>query len=129
MPELRWEFVRVLVVDDDPVASHLAVECLKKLGCQVMRCANGRDAVEVLRVYNFDVCLMDIMMPGMNGIEAVQIIRDDISRILPIIAVTSSNMKATREMCVDVGMNDFVVKPVTLDILKAVIVRYALRQP
>ncbi|MEI8013026.1 MAG: response regulator [Candidatus Omnitrophota bacterium] len=129
MPELRWELVRVLVVDDDPVANRLAAACLKKLGCQVMLCTNGRDAVDALRIYNFDICFMDIMMPIMNGIEAAQIIRDDITRVLPIIAVTSSNMKATKEKCVDVGMNDFITKPLTVEILNDVVARYALRHP
>ena len=127
MPEQELTGLRVLVVDDDHVFLRLMEGILTKLSCRAIFCENGHQALQALRAHSFDICFMDIMMPEMGGIEATQIIRDEISRILPIIAITSSGMKATQEKCQDVGMNDFIIKPVSVAIVQEIIARYALK--
>jgi CheY-like chemotaxis protein len=129
MPEMPLQGKRVLVVDDDPVFLRLMEGILDKLGCVYHAAHDGKEAVAVLKGYSFDICFMDIMMPRMNGIEAAQIIRDEITKVLPIIAITASQMKATHEKCLDVGMNDFVVKPVSMEIVQDKIQTYALKTP
>ncbi len=129
MNELRMDRVRVLVVEDESTFLKLMETYLKKLGCSFTLCRNGREAVDAVKAYAYDICFMDIMMPVMNGIEATQIIREECSKVLPIVAVTSSGMKATRDTCLDVGMNDFVMKPVSMDVIRDAIIHYALRSP
>jgi two-component system, sensor histidine kinase len=128
MEEVRWDLVRVLVVDDDPVFARLMQEYVKKLGCPAVFCENGRAAVEQFKAYNFDVCFMDVLMPEMNGIEAAQVIREDLHSQVPIIALTSLNMKVTQEKCTDVGMNDFIVKPISFEVFKEMVGRYGTRR-
>ena len=119
--------IRVLVVDDDHVFLRLMDGVLSKLPCAPVFCENGQQAIDLLRKQPFDICFMDIMMPVMGGIEAAQIIREDLALTLPIIAITSSTMKATHEKCVDVGMNDYIVKPVSFEAIHDVICRYAVK--
>lgn len=119
--------VRVLVVDDDHGFLRLMDGLLGKMSCRMAFCENGKQAVDFLRTHAVDICFMDIMMPEMNGIEAAQIIRDEISRVLPIIAVTSSAMQSSREKCLDVGMNDYIVKPADFEAIRAAVERYALK--
>lgn len=127
MNELKIEQVRVLVVEDEATFLKLMESYLRKLGCVTTLCHNGKEALEAVKTCGYDICFMDIMMPVMNGIEATQIIREEYSKILPIIALTSSGMKATRETCFDVGMNDFVMKPVSIEVIRDAIVKYALK--
>ena len=67
---------------------------------------------------------MDVMMPEMNGIEATEIIRNEISRDLPIIALTAAVMKEERELALSAGMNDFLSKPINVERLKEVLHQY-----
>ncbi len=127
MAGFEMKDVRVLVVDDDATVLKLMANYIGRIGCQAEFAKNGKEAVEKIRVIGFDICFMDILMPEMNGIEAAQIIREELSQQLPIIAITSSIMKTTRETCFDVGMNDFVVKPVSLDIVAGMINRYVMK--
>ncbi|MBF0330964.1 MAG: response regulator [Candidatus Omnitrophica bacterium] len=128
MAAFEMKDVRVLIVDDDPTALKLMANFIGRIGCQADFAKNGREAVEKVRATGFDICFMDILMPEMNGVEATQIIREELSRQMPIIAITSSMMKTTRETCFDVGMNDFVVKPVSLETISAMVNQYVLKQ-
>jgi CheY-like chemotaxis protein len=127
MAAFEMKDVRVLAVDDDPTMLKLMANYLGRLGCQADFAKNGKEAVEKIRATGFDICFMDILMPEMNGVEAAQIIREEISQNLPIIAITSSIMKTTRETCFEVGMNDFVVKPVGPEVITEMINRYVLK--
>jgi CheY-like chemotaxis protein len=79
--------------------------------------ANGQEAVQAVQAQPFDVVLMDVHMPVMDGLEATTYIRDPRSAVLdhdvPIIAMTADAMAGDREKCLAVGMNDYVTKPVT----------------
>ncbi|NTV29466.1 MAG: response regulator [Candidatus Omnitrophica bacterium] len=120
---------RVLIVDDDPTMLRLMESYMQQLGCRAVFAANGREAVAKVGQFSFDICFMDIMMPVMGGVEASSIIREEYTKVLPIVAVTSVSMKASREKCEDVGMVDFITKPVELAVVKQAIERYALRSP
>ena len=103
----------VLVVDDDVLCQKLAVALLKKNGHSATIAVNGREAVKLAEVKPFDLILMDIMMPEMDGLEATRMIRDhekEIGRHIPIVAVTAGS--ADRETCRAAGMDEFMAKPV-----------------
>ena len=124
--------LRVLVADDDPLVLKLMDKYLQDLGCQVVLSRNGKEAVEEVRATRtmgttpFDICFMDLMMPEMGGIEAVLIMREELGLKAPVVAITSSTMKATKEKCFDVGMIDFVAKPVSAQIVAEMIETHVL---
>ncbi len=100
----------VLVAEDHEVNRELFALLLAKLGCRVTEARDGLEAVELGSAKRFDIVLMDIVMPRMNGYEAARALRDR-GYGGPIIAVTASALKGERENCVAAGMNDILVKP------------------
>jgi two-component system, sensor histidine kinase and response regulator len=106
---------RVLVAEDNVVNQQLARRLLEKRGHQVVVAQNGREALEALGRHSFDLILMDVQMPEMDGFEATATIREreKISGShLPIIAMTANAMKGDRERCMAAGMDAYVSKPV-----------------
>ncbi|MBU8871274.1 MAG: response regulator [Gemmatimonadales bacterium] len=116
----------ILLVDDNLVNRKVGQGMLKKLGCISTVAINGLDAIMVLENREFDVVLMDVMMPDMDGYEATMIIRDPSTRVIdhevPIIAMTANAMDGDREKCLGCGMNDYLAKPATLAKLKTSLV-------
>ena len=109
---------RVLIVDDNRANQQVALAMLEKLGCQAGVAENGQKALERVAREHFDLVLMDCNMPVMNGYDATTKIRElegDKAGTLPIIAMTANNSKAEEEHCKDVGMNDFLPKPLSLN--------------
>ena len=104
---------RILVVEDNLINQKVASEILTSAGMVVQTAANGLKAIEELGRMTFDVVLMDVQMPVMDGFEATETIRRD-PRLqnLPIIAMTAHAMQGDRERCMEVGMNDYVSKPI-----------------
>lgn len=127
MSEIYWGLIKVLVVDDDQTSLRIMEAMIKKIGCVGAYAQNGNQAIELVKNYRFDLCFMDVMMPEMGGVEATSVIKENYDAKLPIIAITSSNMKATKEICTEVGMDDFITKPVTFDIIKDMIAKYAVK--
>jgi signal transduction histidine kinase/DNA-binding response OmpR family regulator len=109
---------RVLVAEDSPVNQRLIRLQLEGYGCAVEVVDNGADAVETLKSGRFDICLMDVQMPGVNGLEAASRIRGSLKTELPIIALTASAMKGDEQKCLAAGMNDFIAKPINQELLK-----------
>ncbi|MBZ5619934.1 MAG: response regulator [Acidobacteriia bacterium] len=106
---------RVLLAEDNPVNQRLVVKVLEKQGHRVTVAPNGREALEALRQERFDVILMDVQMPQMNGYEATEAIRRSergSGRHIPIIAMTAHAMKGDRERCLACGMDSYISKPV-----------------
>jgi CheY-like chemotaxis protein len=106
---------RVLLAEDNVVNQKLGVRLLEKRGHTVVVAGNGREALEVLARESFDVILMDVQMPEMDGLEATAAIRADEARTrrhLPIIAMTAHAMKGDRERCLAAGMDAYVAKPI-----------------
>jgi CheY-like chemotaxis protein len=119
--------LNVLLAEDNRVNQRVASAILEHSGCRVTVVANGRGAVEALRSEAFDLVVMDCQMPEMDGYEATVAIRDPASGVLdpqvPIIAMTAHAVRGDRERCLAVGMDDYVVKPVHPEQLRAAIRR------
>ncbi len=110
---------KVLLVDDEPINQKVGVAILKKFGIESGLADNGREAVRMIEEDHYDLVLMDIQMPEMNGFDATEAIRqrellNGFSR-LPIIAMTANVAESTRERCLAVGMDDFIAKPIKAD--------------
>ncbi|MFG0833452.1 response regulator [Aeromonas bivalvium] len=105
---------RVLLAEDNRVNQQLIIEYLKRVEVQVTVVTNGREAVERVAEQPFDVILMDLQMPVLDGLDATRQIRKMVDKHdVPIIALTASAMPGDRERCLGVGMNGYVTKPVS----------------
>ncbi len=104
---------RILVAEDNAINRLLAVTLLEGAGYQVSVAADGAEAIEAVRQAAFDVVLMDVQMPNVDGVQATQAIRrlSEAHRKLPIIAMTANAMAGDREFYLDAGMNDYIPKP------------------
>jgi signal transduction histidine kinase/DNA-binding response OmpR family regulator len=118
--------LRILLAEDNAVNQRVAVAMLHKRGHAVQVVDNGRDAVEAVLAGSFDVVLMDVQMPEMNGFEATATIRarEGAGRV-PIVAMTAHAMAGDRERCLDAGMDGYVTKPVHRETLIAEVERLA----
>ncbi len=110
---------RILLAEDNPVNQKLAKIMLSKAGYQVTVVENGKIAVEKVleQPQAFDLVLMDVMMPEMDGLEATRAIRDAGFNDLPIIAMTAGAMEGDRARCMEAGMNDYMSKPVKRELV------------
>jgi CheY-like chemotaxis protein len=111
--------LRILLVDDNEVNRKVASLMLKKLGHHADLATNGIEAIEALEHQSYDLVLMDIQMPKMNGLEATKIIRErwhQNSKIIIITAYTNYH-----DACIDAGADDFMTKPLVLGNLKETI--------
>ncbi|MEX0820587.1 MAG: response regulator [Rhodothermales bacterium] len=115
--------LRVLLAEDNPVNQKVAVRMLSKLGFEADVAGNGVEALEMLETDQYDVVLMDIMMPQMDGIEATRQIIERIpkERRPRVIALTANAMRGDRERCLEAGMDDYLAKPLRVDRLKEVL--------
>ncbi|MCH5374361.1 MAG: response regulator [Planctomycetes bacterium] len=107
--------LRVLLAEDSYVNQRLATALLGKQGHEVVVAGNGREAVQLAAADNFDLVLMDVQMPEMDGFEATRQIRQretETGGHVPIVALTAHAMKGDRERCIEVGMDGYVSKPV-----------------
>jgi PAS domain S-box-containing protein len=108
---------RILLAEDNITNQQVALGILKKLGLRADVVANGAEACKALETMPYDLVLMDVQMPVMDGLEATRQIRNSQSAIhnceIPIIAMTAHAMQGNRERCLEVGMNDYVTKPVS----------------
>jgi signal transduction histidine kinase/DNA-binding response OmpR family regulator/HAMP domain-containing protein len=114
--------LRVLLAEDNPVNVKFALKLLERAGHEVTHAENGRRAVELWESRPFDVILMDVQMPEMDGLDATRAIRQsekDRDGHVPIIAMTANAMAGDREMCIVAGMDGYVAKPVKKDALFA----------
>ena len=116
---------RILLVEDNAINQKVALSMLSKFGFSADAVANGAEAVKNLEKIPYDLVLMDLQMPVMDGMEATKLIRSSDSYVLnkdiPIIAMTAHALKGYQEVCLDVGMNDFLAKPVTINALHNVL--------
>lgn len=103
----------VLLVEDNEFNRTVATITLENNNCKVTQAFNGKEAIELLknREVVFDVILMDIQMPVLDGIETTKIIRKEINPTIPIIALTANAFKSELDHCLKIGMNSYVVKP------------------
>jgi CheY-like chemotaxis protein len=117
-----------LVVEDNPVNQKVLVKLLEKLGCNVDTAEDGEAAVQKTQSHGYDVILMDIHMPGKDGIEATRDIRNREEQWkqprTPIVAVTADAMQEDRQRFIDAGMDDYVAKPVRQATLVPILSRF-----
>jgi signal transduction histidine kinase/DNA-binding response OmpR family regulator/tetratricopeptide (TPR) repeat protein/nitrate/nitrite-specific signal transduction histidine kinase len=115
--------LRILLAEDNAVNQKVALRVLKRLGYSADVAANGLKAVEALREQTYDVVLMDVQMPEMDGLQATRAIRQELppERQPRIIAVTANVMKEDRDACMEAGMDDYMAKPFRVEELIAVL--------
>ncbi|WP_167856785.1 PAS domain-containing hybrid sensor histidine kinase/response regulator [Hymenobacter aquaticus] len=120
---------RVLLTEDNAFNRQIAKGFLQNAGLLVAEAENGAVALELAGRQRFDVILMDVQMPVMNGLEATSHLRGPLALNLPIIALTANAIKGEREKCLAAGMNDYLAKPFQEEDLLKVISRWTLEQP
>lgn len=121
-----------LVVDDVSTNQLLVKRVLERFGCRVETATNGREALDMLRGARFDVVFMDLQMPEIDGVQATRMIRDPDSDVLdrdvPIVAITANSATISAEQCLNVGMNEYLTKPVSKRSLAAALERVAVKR-
>jgi CheY-like chemotaxis protein len=118
--------LQILVADDNPVNQMLTARVLHKLGYVAEIVSNGLHALNSAREKQFDLILMDVQMPEMDGLEATRQIRMQLTHQPVIIAMTANAIQGDREQCLDAGMDDYISKPVVLQVLVNALEKWAL---
>ncbi len=110
--------LRILLAEDNPTNQKMAARMLEKCGHRVSVVSTGREVLETLERDSFDLILMDVQMPEMDGLEATRLIRER-ERLkgghIPIVAMTAHAMKGDRERCLEAGMDGYVAKPIRME--------------
>ncbi|HEX5357161.1 MAG TPA: response regulator [Aquabacterium sp.] len=125
----RYAGQRILLAEDNPINQEVACELLTKAGLVVETASDGATAIELVLSRTYDLVLMDVQMPVMDGLSATREIRARLGEQLPIVAMTANAFVEDRRSCLDAGMNDHVSKPVDPRALYATLLRWLpLRQ-
>ena len=125
----RGEVCRVLIVEDSRVSRMVMQKCVQNAGADVKAVTNGQEALDILEKEPFDIVLMDVEMPEMDGLEATRRIRKNLKlKDIYVIAITAHAMKDDREICLGAGMNDFLPKPVRPETVEQAIQRWSMRK-
>jgi CheY-like chemotaxis protein len=120
---------RILVVDDDEDSLLLMAYALEPMKCSIIKAVDGLSALSLARTYQPDLILLDIVLPYMDGIEVISLLRkDSITQTIPVIAVTALAIAQVRDRLLVAGFNDYVSKPYMLEEIEAKVQRY-LRLP
>ena len=114
----QFRGIRVLLVEDNEINQEVAQEILQGAGMTVVIANNGKEATEMVNSDTYDIILMDVHMPVMNGYDATRAIRNDPAfSELPIVAMTANALKGEREKCIQAGMSDYIAKPIDTTLL------------
>lgn len=120
---------RILLAEDNIVNQQVLVRILAKLGYKADVVSNGKQAVQALEKYSYDLVLMDCQMPQMDGLSATrEIRRRDLQQKIPIIAMTASDLARDREACTQSGMNDYITKPIDINELNTILNRWLVSE-
>jgi two-component system, sensor histidine kinase and response regulator len=120
----------VLLVEDNFVNQKVAVRFLERLGCTVEVASNGAEGVAACKEREFDIVLMDLQMPVMDGVAATRKIREwETSGHTPIIALTANAMTGDRELCETAGMDGYLTKPIEVERLRNILTKFGLEKP
>jgi PAS domain S-box-containing protein len=122
---------RVLVVEDNSTNQRIATLLLERMGYTAHVAANGLEALDAVRKFNYDLILMDCLMPEMDGYMATRAIREMQAdgRRIPIIALTANALSDNREKCLAAGMDDYLTKPLRVDVLAAKLAHWTRTRP
>jgi CheY-like chemotaxis protein len=116
--EEKTRGARILIVEDNPTNQLVVKGFLGKRGFQTFVVNHGRQAIEALEASSYDLVLMDVQMPVLDGLETTRLIRQDPRWLtLPIIGLTAHAMAGDRERCLEAGMDDYLSKPVSMTTL------------
>ncbi len=124
----RLARTKILLAEDTVINQRLVVRMLEKRGYSVVVAENGKQVLEAMEREPFDLVLMDVQMPEMDGFEATMAIREeerDTGEHIPIIAMTAHAMKGDRERCLEAGMDDYLSKPIQLDDILLVVEKWS----
>ena len=113
----------ILLAEDDPANQKVATAMLHRMGHRVSPAGTGAEAVDMAEDHDYDLILMDVQMPEMDGMEATRRLRRA-GITVPIVAMTASAMKGDRERFLAAGMDDYIAKPISRDVLRRVLARY-----
>lgn len=115
--------MRLLLVEDNQINQKLALKILEKMGYKADLAVNGLEAVNVVKEKDYDLVLMDLQMPEMDGIEATGIINEFENRPI-IIAMTANAMPEDKQRCLDAGMDDYISKPITIEKVQNTLIKW-----
>ncbi|MCW3082789.1 MAG: response regulator [Bacteroidetes bacterium] len=115
---------KVLIVEDNPLNQKLAMTLLKNEGFNTKIAENGQVAVDLLKEERFDIILMDIQMPVLDGYQATKKIRRELALTTPIIAMTANALAGEQERCIAMGMDDYITKPFKPELLMNIMYRF-----
>ena len=121
--------IRVLIAEDNMMNQQLVRHLMKSWSIEHLIVNNGKEAVEELKRSGYSIVLMDIQMPEMDGYTATTVIRSELNMDVPIIAMTAHAMVGEKEKCLQLGMNDYVSKPIKETVLYNIIARHAQHIP
>jgi PAS domain S-box-containing protein len=122
--ELQCKGVRILVAEDNVINCALLREFFTMLGSSADFTHDGAHAIQKLRESTYDLCLMDINMPVMSGLEATRVIRAEISKDFPVIALSAAVLAEDKEKAYEAGMSDYLMKPITFESVKNIILKW-----
>jgi hypothetical protein len=117
--------LRILAVEDNELNRMVLQVILKKCGVVVIIAQNGQEAINLIQDQNFDLVLMDVQMPIVDGLEATKYIREELKLTIPIIGLSANAMRDEVEICKQAGMNDYLVKPYSERALVEVMKRWS----
>ena len=126
--EIRKKNIKILIAEDNIINQKLALKLMEKFGFKADAVANGEEAIRSLSMIPYDLVLMDVQMPEMDGFQATKKIRDPSSIVInhniPVIAMTAHAMSGDRKLCLDAGMDNYVAKPINPEELLRTINNY-----
>ncbi len=118
--------LRIMFAEDNLINQQLTLKILNKLGYEPPMAENGQEVLEMISQQHYDLILMDVQMPEMDGLEATRTIRQYADKQPIIIAMTANAMQGDKEICLDAGMNDYLSKPVKPEELVNIIEKWAI---
>ncbi len=118
--------LRILIAEDNLINQKIAIKILTKLGYQPVIANNGIEALEMLGREQYDIILMDVQMPEMDGLEATRMIRSTLKTQPVIMAMTANVLQGDRDACMQAGMDDYISKPIILDELLSHLEKWSL---
>ncbi len=121
--------MKILLIEDNLLNQKVVIYYLNKLDCFVTAVKNGYEALDKIKTEKFDLILMDIMLPGINGYDTTRKIREyetelKVEKRIPIIALTANTYDNDREKCMEAGMNDYLEKPFTSEQLQQIVLKF-----
>jgi CheY-like chemotaxis protein len=124
IPDELQDRIRILVVEDNPLNQKLDSFLLQNWGLKHFICANGVEAISALKFHKWDLVLMDIRLPEIDGYQTTRIIREEMNLDVPIIGITAYAAPGEKERCLAAGMSNYITKPVNEEELLSMLLFY-----